>query len=96
MTHAGAPIADYNTPGRGPEDAPAKETDLMNSALSRLATASVLALMLAAPALTQAWAQDAAPAAEAPAAETPAVTPETVVATVGARTFSTVSGSCCS
>ena len=55
----------------------------MNSALSRLATASVLALMLAAPALTQAWAQDAAPAAEAPAAEAPAVTPETVVATVG-------------
>ena len=55
----------------------------MNSALSRFATASVLALMLAAPALTPAWAQDAAPAAEAPAAEAPAVTPDTVVATVG-------------
>ena len=50
----------------------------------RLATASVLALMLAAPALAPAFAQDAAPAAEAPAAEAPApVSPETVVATVG-------------
>ena len=50
----------------------------------RLATASVLALMLAAPALAPAFAQDAAPAAEAPAAEAPApVSPEAVVATVG-------------
>jgi len=71
------PIADCNQPGRGPENAPAKETNLMNSVLSRLVTASMLALMLAAPALAPALAQDAAPAAE-----TPAVTPETVVATV--------------
>lgn len=56
-------------------------------------TASVLALVLAAGALTPALAQDAAPA-EAPAAEAPAeapaadaqdVTPETVVATVGGQ-----------
>ena len=51
----------------------------------RLATASVLALMLSAAALAPAaYAQDAeAPAAEAPAADAAAVTPETVVATVG-------------
>jgi peptidyl-prolyl cis-trans isomerase C len=61
---------------------------MMFSPLRLARTASVLALILAAPALTPAFAQDAAPAAEAPAAEAPAaeaaaVTPETVVATVG-------------
>ena len=60
----------------------------MKTSSLRLATASVLALMLAAPALAPAFAQDAAPAAEAPAAEAPApVSPDAVVATVGGQTI---------
>lgn len=60
----------------------------MKTSYLRLATASVLALMLAAPALAPAFAQDAAPAAEAPAAEAPApVSPDAVVATVGGQTI---------
>lgn len=55
----------------------------MISTSLRFARTSVLALILAAGALSPAVAQDAAPAAEAPAAETPAVSPDTVVATVG-------------
>ena len=61
---------------------------MMFSPLRLARAASVLALILAVPALAPAFAQDAAPAAEAPVAEAPAaeaaaVTPETVVATVG-------------
>ena len=61
---------------------------MMFSPLRLARAASVLALILAVPALAPAFVQDAAPAAEAPVAEAPAaeaaaVTPETVVATVG-------------
>jgi peptidyl-prolyl cis-trans isomerase C len=58
---------------------PAKETDLMIFSPSRFARTSLLALVLAAGAVAPAFAQDAAPAAEAPAA----ASPDTVVATVG-------------